>query len=186
MASIKFLGFTIVKSQAEREIHKLFEQYEKTLLDQKQKICDDITQWGDALTQSIYRHANLQKSYLEREYSKRVQYLNETYNQFIEDLHVREQMKKTEEINQLLEQCKALKFELAVLETTVQTIPYIEVPCNENSTIKNQDGFDAAETGMLSIDNGPTEKDDNESETGMNARSTLYINQSFDSTKQTE
>ncbi len=130
--------------------------------------------------------AFLQKNYLEQVYSERVQYLNETCNQFIEDLHVREQMKNTEKINQLLEQCKALKFELAALETTVQTIPYIQVPCKKKSTLRNQDGFDAAETGMLSIDNDSTEKYDNESETGMNARSTLCINQSFDSTKQTE
>jgi len=186
MAAVTFLGFTLVKSQAETEIRKLFECYQKTLLAQKFKVYDDITEWADAITLSISKHAKQQKYYIEQEYSKQLRYLNETCNQFIEDLHVQQQMKNTEQINQLLEQCKALKFELAALETTVQTIPYIQVPCEKKSTIRNQDGFDVTETGMFSIDNSSTESDDNESETGMNARSTLYINQSFDSTKHAE
>jgi hypothetical protein len=53
MAVVKLLGYTIIKSQAEREIQNLFEQYEKTLLAPKQKICDDIIEWGDTLIQSI-------------------------------------------------------------------------------------------------------------------------------------
>jgi hypothetical protein len=168
MAAVKFLGYTIIKSRTEREIQMLFEGYQKTLYDQKLKMCDEITEWGDALIQSICKHTNLQKRYLELEYSKQVQDLNRSRNQFIEDLHVREQMKNTEEINQLLEQCRALKYQLATLETTVQTIPYIEVSCKKKSVIKNQDVFDTTEIERIQIDNDSTEEDDDEVEDNIN------------------
>jgi hypothetical protein len=164
----------------------LFEGYQKTLLEQKQKLCDDITGWGDALIQSICKHANLQKCYLDQEYSRQVRELNESRNQFIEDLHVREQMKNTEEINQLLEQCRALKYQLAALEISEQTIPYIEVPCKKKLVKNNRNGFDDADIGMFSIDNDSIENDHKGVQNNVITNPTLYRNPSLERTKQTE
>jgi hypothetical protein len=186
MSGFTLLGFTILKSQAEKEIQKLFEHYERTLSDQKQKMCDDITEWGDALVRNIYKHVNQQKYHLEQEHANQMRNLNKTYDQFIDELRVHEQSNNTEQITQLLDQCKALKFELATLKYNKQTILFVEVP-SKQPLVMNRDGSDVIETEYDQSNNSSTVKYDNETEeNNMNTHSTLYRNMAFTNTKQTE
>jgi hypothetical protein len=186
MAGVKILGYTILKSSAEREIQALYLEHQKVLLEQKNKLCDDISEWGDALIQSIYKHASLQKYYLEQEFSKQMRDLNETYKAFIQDLHVREHMKNVEEVNQVLEQYKELKFKLSTLEFHAQSTPYIRVPGKQRLSITQPDVFDNAATGRSQFDNGSTEKDNNELTSNMIVNSNPRLNLSYERPKPAE
>jgi hypothetical protein len=184
MAGVTLFGFQIIKSQTEREIHKLFAQHEKTLSAQKSKLFDDITQWGDALMRAIYKHVNYQKYLLEQEYVKQIEYLNTTCQGFIEELHVHEEMKNTQQMDQLLDQCKTLKFELAALEHHGQRIPFIQVPIKE-AQVMNRDEFDFIGTENDKLNNNSIAKDDNEIEDNTGANSKSYSNIPSTSTKKT-
>jgi hypothetical protein len=186
MAAVTFFGYTLLKSNTEVAIRKSFEQYATALNAQKLKMCDEITEWGDALINSIAQHTIQQKHNLECEYSRRLNTLNKTCDRYVGEIRVREKINDTQEINQLLEQCKTLKFELDTLETSIQNIPFIHVPSKKKSAIKNQDRFDAAETGMIQLDNDSTDNNDNEVQNNVFTNPMLYRNPSFERTKQTE
>ena len=158
---MKIFGFNVFKSNVEKEIQALYEEHCKALAEQKQKLFDDITEWGDALIQSIYKHTSQQQYYLEQNYAKQVRFLNEAYKNFIQDLRVREEMKKTEEVDQLIQQFKELKYQLAALESHIQNVPFIEVPDKQKLSTKKPDEFDNAEIGKNQINNGSREKGDN-------------------------
>ena len=65
--------------------------------------------------------------------------MNRSLIDFLDELQLHEKKNDDNRINQLLEQCRALKFELFALETTEQTIPFIEVPNKGNLPIINED-----------------------------------------------
>jgi hypothetical protein len=163
MAGMRVLGYTIFKSQKEREIQKLFQHYEKILSEQKFKMCDDITEWGDALMRSIYKYVDKQKNLLEKEYANRISYLNKKCQRFVDELRVYEQMNSTEKIAQLLDQCKALKFKLADLDHHGQTIPFIRMP-SKDPLVENRDEFNLTETEHDKFNNSSTVNHDNEVE----------------------
>jgi hypothetical protein len=171
MAGITVLGYTVWKSNTEVEIRKSFAQYAKALNVQKLKMCDEIVDWGDALIHSIAQHVNHQRYNLECEYSRRLNILNNTCDRYVGEIRVHEKINDTEQINQLLEQCKTLKFELDTLETSLQNIPFINVPSKKKSLIENQDVFDTTEIKRIQIDNDSTEEDDDEVEDNTNTYS---------------
>ncbi len=183
MAGVKFLGYTVFKSNTEREIQALYEERQKVLLEQKQKLHEDISEWRDALIRSIYKHASLQKYYLEQEYSKQIRFLNHAHKTFIRDLHVREEMKKTEEIDQLLEQFKQLKYQLAALAISAESIPFIRVPYKQEL---KPNRFDDAEIGTNQIDNDSTEIDNNEVKSNVIINPRLNSNRLSERIQQTE
>jgi len=163
MASVKFLGYIVFGSQTEREIQKLFQGYEKTLSEQKLKMCDDITEWGDALMRSIYKYVTKQKEILEKEYTKRISYLNIKCQQFVDELRVHEEANNIEQITQLLDQCKSIKYKLAELEHHGQTIPFIGIP-GKDPMVKNGDEFNLSETENDTSNHSSTVNHDNEAE----------------------
>jgi hypothetical protein len=185
MSGLTLFGFTIFKSQAEREILNIFERYEKTLSDQKLKMCDDITEWGDAVTRIIDTHVNKQKCLLEQEYTNQISYLNRICQRFVEELRVHEQLNKTDQIEQLLNKCQALKFELDAFEYKVKRIRLIEVPTKQQMEM-NQDEFDIIETENNKLNINSTVKSNSEVEDNMDTHLKLYPSLSSTSAKQTE
>ena len=139
MAGVKFLGITVLKSGAEKDIRTIFDDSITRLNEQKLKLLDDITEWSDALIRSIYNHTTRQKYLVDQEYTAQMQNLNRSLKDFLDELHVHEKKNDDNRINQLLEQCSALKFELSTLETNGQTIPFIEAPNRGNLPIINED-----------------------------------------------
>ncbi|CAF0969943.1 unnamed protein product [Rotaria sordida] len=95
-----------------------------------------INEWGDTLIRSIRQHVNKQTYRLEQEYDNEVDYLKQQNQLFINELYIREQTNTTEQIDQLLDRCKALKFELAALEYNQQPIQLIQVTRRESVNIK--------------------------------------------------
>jgi len=174
-----------VKSQAEVEIRQLFEQYQKTLTDQKCKMCDDIADWRDATIDSIYKHANQQTYFLEQKYKKKLDILNKACQQFVEELRLYEQLNNTEDVNRLLEQCKGLKIELAALEHKGQTIPFVEVTSTK-WIVTNQDENEVVENANLNFDNSSTVKHQKKEDNNHNTPSNLHRNEAFTTNEQTE
>ncbi|CAF4613119.1 unnamed protein product, partial [Rotaria sp. Silwood1] len=69
---------------------------------------------------------------LEQEYDNEILYLKQQYKLFIDELYIREEVKTAEQIDQLLDRCKALKFELAALEYTQQSVELLRVTQRES------------------------------------------------------
>ena len=143
MAGVKVWGITVLKSDVEKNIRNAFENYMVKLTEQKHRLTDDITDWSDALMRSIYKHASQQKYLLEQEYVAQMQNLNRSCRDFINELHFHEKKNDTERIEQLFEQCQALKFELSALETNGQTVPFIGAPNRENFAGTSVHEYDA-------------------------------------------
>ncbi|CAF1344780.1 unnamed protein product [Rotaria sordida] len=95
----------------------------------------DINEWGDTLIHNICQHVNKQIDRITQEYDNEMRYLKQRYQLFIDELYIHEQTNTTEQVNQLLDRCKALKFELAALEYTQQPIQLIQVTQQESVNI---------------------------------------------------
>ncbi|CAF4098666.1 unnamed protein product [Rotaria sp. Silwood2] len=136
MSRFSLFGYTIGQSRSEKEINTLFQYYEKTLSGQKSKMLNDIGEWQDSFIHVIRQHAEKQIYRLEQEYDNEVRYLKQQCKLFIDELYRHEETNKAEKIDQLLDRCKALKFELAALEYIEQPIPLIQVTQRESVNIK--------------------------------------------------
>jgi hypothetical protein len=185
MSGLTLFGFKISKSQTEREIQNLFQHYEKTLSDQKLKMSNDISEWGEALMRSIYKYVQKQKYLLEQQYANKIRCLNQTCQQFVEELRVHEQLNTTDQIEQLLNKCQALKFELDALEYKVQSIRFIEVPTKQRM-VMNQDESDVIETENNKLNINSTVKNNNEAEDNMDTHLKLDRSMSSTNAKQTK
>jgi hypothetical protein len=101
--------------QSETDIRHIFNRYIKTLFDTKWKISDEMTEWSKKLINQIQEYVNQQKELLEQEYAKKVTCLNTLRDQVIEQASKYEEIKDTEQINELIKQCNTIKIELAML-----------------------------------------------------------------------
>jgi hypothetical protein len=127
MSGFKVFGIKILNSQTENEMRDFFDRYEKILNIQKTKTLDDITEWEDKLIRDIQKYVSKQRLILEQDYTNQIGYLNKTYKQFIEELQVHEHTKNTGQINQLLERCNALKFQLVSINYHGQNLPFLHL-----------------------------------------------------------
>jgi hypothetical protein len=137
------MGFKILNSRTENEMKEFFNSYENLLTTQKSKTLDDITEWGDKLIGNIHRYMLKQKSLLELDYKNQIEFLNKTCKKFMTELHVHEQINNTEQINQLLERCNALKFKLVAIEYVPQNLPFIHLTRED---IKYEDSVEIDES----------------------------------------
>jgi hypothetical protein len=125
-------------SRSEREIYSLFNRYASQLYDRKWELLQGITSWRDALIRQIEEHASKQRSLLEQEYQKQVNYMDDVRRDFLNAARPHEQTGNNEQINQLLAQCKGLKIELAALEYSERPILYVEFMTEEQLVRKKQ------------------------------------------------
>jgi hypothetical protein len=131
MYKFKIWGYQLGKSQPQANIQGFFDENLKGLRDQKLKMADEISEWEDMNVRQIREHAHKGKSLLEKEYEKRVRYINKICQHFVDTLLVYEEQNNTKEIDGLINQCEALKFELAAHENYKQTVHFIKVTTQE-------------------------------------------------------
>ena len=113
--------------RSETEIRNVFERHMKVLNDQKWKMINEITEWGNNLIRQIQENVVKQKSILEQECKNQSYYLQTTCQEFLDTALIYEEKKDREEVRLLLEQCHALKFELKSFDYPEQFIPFIQV-----------------------------------------------------------
>lgn len=185
MAAVKLFGVTILKSQAESEVRQLFEQYEKTLADQRYKMSDDINEWCDVLTNRIRTHSNRQLCNLEREYTMRLDSLRQICHRYVMEIRVHEQLKKTEEVTALLDQCKALKIELFELQRNEKRIEFLKVPTKQR-IVMNEDKVDETENENVEFHNNSTVENNGTAKYNNRVYPEIHQNGAFTSDKQFE
>lgn len=155
MAKASFFGLlSSLKPGHTSTVKTLFKQYETKLDQQKQNMSDEIREWGDALIESINNYVDRQIYIIERKYAKNIARLDEIRKQFCAEIKIHEQNENTERIEELIEKCKELKFEIPALETNLQTIPFKAIPykkrkipsqTDSNAVGSNSDYFDTAQ-----------------------------------------
>ncbi|CAF0882920.1 unnamed protein product [Rotaria sp. Silwood1] len=105
---------------------------------------NELNEWKEMFIEKIRRYVSKQIDGLEQEYDNEILYLKQQYKLFIDELYIREEVKTAEQIDQLLDRCKALKFELAALEYTERSVELLRVTQRESVNIK-LDGFQIIE-----------------------------------------
>ncbi|CAF3984047.1 unnamed protein product [Rotaria magnacalcarata] len=86
-----------------------------------------IDAWEETQLQNIRQHASYQKQLLNEEYENECNDLKEQRQEFIETLFIHEAQKNTEQINRLIDCCKALQCELAPLIYNEQPTQFIHL-----------------------------------------------------------
>ena len=117
--------------QSEIEIRHFFKHLISTLCNQKWKIIEQITDWSKTLIHQIQEHVNDQRKLLERVYEQKVSYFDSVRDQFLQRALVFEQQHDTEQMQQLINQCNALKSDIAFLVYTERPITSIQLVTEE-------------------------------------------------------
>ncbi|CAF1685779.1 unnamed protein product [Rotaria magnacalcarata] len=106
------------------------------LSNQRSKKLRRIDAWEETQLQNIRQHASYQKQLLNEEYENECNDLKEQRQEFIETLLIHEAQKNTEQINRLIDCCKALQCELAPLIYNEQPTQFIHVTKRQHSNRK--------------------------------------------------
>jgi hypothetical protein len=125
-------------THSEKRIHTLFNDYARDLSNRRQNMSIEISDWCRLLTHQIDSHAREQQRVLDQEFQKQADCLNSTRYQFIDAARPHEQRRDDDQIHQLLQQCNALKFELAALEFPERTVPFIQLLTEEQLVRKKR------------------------------------------------
>ncbi|CAF2829298.1 unnamed protein product [Rotaria sp. Silwood2] len=155
MSNYKHLYPPVRQCRSDTEIRNLFERHMKVLYDQKQKMINEITEWENNLIRQIQENVVNQKALLEQECKYQLNYLQVKCQEFLDTALIYEEKKTREEVRQLIEQCHALKFEIAIFEYPERLIPFIQVQKQKQSDEVKQDVFSAHK-----ISNKSTNSDD--------------------------
>ena len=154
MAKASFLGFTLPWDESSTKIiSKIFEKYETKLDAQKRSMADEIKGWGAALIQSIDNYVQRQIGIIERRHAEQAMRLEEARKQCYAELKIHRDTENTERINELIERCEQLKFEIPAFETVVQTIPFKSMPRKQQKATRQDSNRSTVELQNNSFDN---------------------------------
>ncbi|CAF0841594.1 unnamed protein product [Adineta ricciae] len=95
------------------------------------KIIEQITDWSKTLIHQIQEHVNDQRKLLERVYEQKVSYFDSIRDQFLQRALVFEQQHDTAQMQQLINQCNALKSDIAFLVYNERPITSIQLVTEE-------------------------------------------------------
>jgi len=125
--------------QSETEICNLFERHMKALLDQKQKMINEVIEWENNLIRQIRENVNKQKDLLEKECKNQSDYLQIKRQEYLDTALIYEERRDREQVRQLLEQCHTLTCELGSFEYPEQPIPFIRIQKDKQPVEAKQD-----------------------------------------------
>jgi len=132
MSTDKLFNYSSDTVLLDIDIHKIFDKHIDALFNQYRKMSDEIFTWGESMMSQIQENRTEQQDLLRQEYDNQQHYLEKKRQEYIDKTHIHKKKKEDEQIRQLMAQCDALKFELAALEYSTRTIPYIKVITQEN------------------------------------------------------
>ena len=130
--------------RSETEISNLFERHMKILIDEKQRIINELIEWEKNLIHQVQDNVRQQKHLLEQQCRYQYEMLKVKRQEYLDTALIYEQRQDREEVRRLLEQCHHLKLQLISFEYPEKIIPFIQIQKiikNENihSTEKQQD-----------------------------------------------
>lgn len=124
--------------QWETDIRHAFNRHVMTLFAAKWKMFDEITEWRKRLVQWIEEYDKQQRNLLEEHYGKKVTALTASRDQLLEQAGKYDEIKETEQINQLVDQCNTMKVELAVLVEMIRPIPSFQIVTDRQESADNR------------------------------------------------
>ena len=108
-------------------VDNAFRSHFYALFSQKSVALTTISKWRSELIDQIERHAEFQKILLEQIYITQYEHLGRERELYYQAYYSRETRNNDGQINQLLDQCKALKVELVNLNFTLRDTDFIEI-----------------------------------------------------------
>jgi hypothetical protein len=114
------------------KILSVFDHHKEELFNQYLKMNDEIINWGQSLTSQIRETVTERSRLLDQDYNNQKNCLEEKYQEYIGKALIYEKNEDNEQIGQLITQFNALKFQLAVLEYSMHSIPYLTLVTQDN------------------------------------------------------
>lgn len=127
MSNYRWIFPSVRTCRSETEISNLFERHMKTLVDEKQRMIDEIIEWEKNLIQQIQENVRRQKHLLEQQCRYEFEALKIKRKEYLDTALIYEQRNDREEVRRLLEQCHNLKLQLASFEYPEKFIPFVQV-----------------------------------------------------------
>jgi hypothetical protein len=127
------------------DITKLFEDRLNDLRDAKWKAEERIDIWAKLLQQQIFAHAKEQKDLLQCYFNERQNILLEKKKEMIEEMRKFERNYDYNQMSDLLEQCRTLKFELLV-EFTEENQPTSFIQCMTKEDFEQKKKIESSAT----------------------------------------
>jgi hypothetical protein len=124
---------------SEKAIHFVFNDFAKELDNRKREMLQEIINWRDAKVREIEEHASKQRSFLDQEFHRQGNFIQNSREQFINAVQPYVQIGDRQQIDQLIAQCKALKYELGAIEFSESSILFIQFMTEEQIARKKRD-----------------------------------------------
>jgi hypothetical protein len=153
--------------KAETEIRGQFKQYNDTLARKKKEESEALTKWGETLISQIKNHVTEQKKLLDQHFDNQKRFLDDEQKKFLAHPVVQEKKNDKEQIDRLIDACKALKLNLDILHRYDQPIAYMRVMKEEELVLKSPDETSTKQPQENESQNRTTE--DNNNSTGNTA-----------------
>jgi len=115
------------------------------LREERRKAEESINVWARTFHFQIDEHAKEQKNLLECFHNDRQRILHEKRNEIVKEMHKLNRQRENNEINNLLQRCKTLKFELLV-EFSYEDQPLSFIQCMTKEHLEQKKKFDSRAT----------------------------------------
>ena len=152
-------------------IRNIFDIAEKSLNNKRWNVLQDIEKWREKLVREVYDYEREQKALAEQEYRRQKTDLDSFRQQYTSLARQYIYDKQESQINQLLEQCRDMTFELGTLERSGPATPFIQFVAAEKLKQKTRNGPQAGKTADKIPQNNPDKSCDNYSKNSASAQS---------------
>jgi hypothetical protein len=172
--------------QSETEIRNIFDHHRKALNEQKRKTHDKITEWEDDLIRQVQENATKQKAFVDAECENQISYLSTKRQEFVATASIHEKKDDREAICQLLDECRAVKVELAILEYPEQPTRFVQIKKVKQRTEVNPDSPRTDKSRENRADKKSTVNDNSTTDDNENARTVASARSTSTDSNQTK
>ena len=124
------------QKKPETEIRSLFNQYSEQLIERKKEISFRLTRWGKDLIKEIEDYVTTQNKNLNAYFDERKCFFENERKRITTAVSGHEKKQETEEIRQLLAECRAIKLSLPVLQSYNKNTEFVRVLPNEQVALE--------------------------------------------------
>jgi len=145
---VSYMVSSFMDSPYTADIKRQFDKLTMDLHDERWKIEESINSWAETLHFQIVEHVKEQKNLLECFHNDRQRILHEKRDEIVKEMHKLNRQRENNEINNLLQRCKTLKFELLVeFSYEDQPLSFIQCVTKEHLEQKKKIESSATKTG---------------------------------------
>ncbi|CAF1655611.1 unnamed protein product [Adineta ricciae] len=144
---------------AERIIKDYFKKHWQKLSDEKTMKIKEINDWEVNLIKRVEAHASVLRQQTQYEFNCQSRAFENKHRAFLETLACHGRNGNLDRIQQLLQECQALKFELNSFEYPEQNIPFIQLTspkANPDKSSIHQTGANLPPSGQICVNQNHT------------------------------